>query len=81
MWLLAGAGWSLVPGRMALVAPWGRGAGGATEGCSLLPLPDELCAVWFGIQGSGEMPQFGPWLFFCLWVTSGALLRVPRKRP
>lgn len=61
-----------------------QGLGGLAvppRGCSLLPLPSEPGAVWFGIQGSGEMPQFGPRLFFCLWVTSGALLRVPRKRP
>lgn len=39
MWLLAGAGWSLVPGGMALVAPWGGGAGGATERVLSAPPP------------------------------------------
>lgn len=50
-----------------------REAGSDTKGVLSAPLPGEPNAMWF-IQGHGEMPQFGPWLFFCLSVTSGALL-------
>lgn len=56
-----------------LPAPGAWGPGSATKAVLSAPLPGEPNAMWF-IQGHGEMPQFGPWLFFCLSVTSGALL-------
>lgn len=56
-----------------LPAPGAWGPGSATKGMLSAPLPGEPNAMWF-IQGHGKTPQFGPWLFFCLSVTSGALL-------
>lgn len=81
-------------GSWALAGGDATGRAGAEE--ILHPIPEHIkeqgvlltpythtsgSSVRFGIGGSGKMPQFGPRLFFCLSLTSGTLLRVPRKRP
>lgn len=72
-WLFAGAGWLFVLGERGSLQPQGLGRLGSAHGWLSAPLPSEPNALWF-TQGHAETPQFGPWLFFCLSVTSGALL-------
>lgn len=64
---------SINAGKKGLPLAQGLGRLGSAKGWPSAPLPSEPNAMWF-TQGHAEMPQFGPWLFFCLSVTSGALL-------